>query len=220
MGDRRLKTELFESFAQVGKGLSSGKRLELLDLIAQGERTVDSLAQTAGLGLTSVSAHLQALKRAGLTTARREGTRVYYRLAGEDVARLYALLRDVAQEHLADTEKARIAYIGVAAEAVDHDQLMELVRKAAVVVLDVRPHEEYEAGHVPGAVSIPLEELESRLDELPDDMEVVVYCRGTYCVMAHDAVRLLQEKGRAARRLDIGMLEWRIDALPVERDAA
>jgi len=220
MGDPRLKTELFESFAQVGKGLSSGKRLELLDLIAQGERTVDSLARTAGLGLTSASAHLQALRRAGLITARRQGTRVYYRLAGEDVARLYGLVRDVAQRHISDTERARIAYVGDGTQAIDRDQLMDLIRDAAVLLLDVRPREEYEAGHIPGAVSIPLEELQTRLDELPEGKEIVAYCRGTYCVMAHDAVRLLQEKGKAARRLDTGMLEWRIEQLPVERVAA
>lgn len=220
MGDVRLKAELFESFAQVGKGLSSGKRLELLDLIAQGERTVDALARTAGLGLTSASAHLQALKRAGLVTARRDGTRVYYRLAGDDVARLYALLRDVAQNHLASADKARSAYLGAGTAAVGRDQLMELLRQQAVVLLDVRPREEYESGHLPGAVGIPLGELAGRLDELPEDVEIVAYCRGAYCVLAHDAVRLLQEKGRLARRLDIGMLEWRLDALPVECDAA
>jgi rhodanese-related sulfurtransferase/DNA-binding transcriptional ArsR family regulator len=220
VGGAGLKAELFETFARVGKALSSGKRLELLDLIAQGERTVDSLARTAGLGLTSASAHLQALKRAGLVNTRREGTRVYYRLAGDDVAELYASLRDVAEAHIADTEHARVAYLGACTEAVAREELLSLVQKDAVVVLDVRPREEYAAGHIPGAMSIPLEELEDRLNELPDDLEVVAYCRGAYCVLAHDAVRLLHANGRTARRLQAGMLEWRLNALPIEADAA
>jgi rhodanese-related sulfurtransferase/predicted transcriptional regulator len=220
MGDARLKGELFETIAQVGKGLSSGKRLELLDLIAQGERTVDSLARTAGLGLTSASAHLQALKRAGLVTARRDGTRIYYRLAGDDVARLYRLVRQVAQRHVAETEKARVAYLGGEIEAVGRDQLLELVAAGSVVLLDVRPREEYAAGHIPGAVSIPADELESRLDDLPADKELIAYCRGEYCVLAHDAVRFLHRSGRTARRLETGMFEWRMDELPVEQEAA
>lgn len=215
MGDPGRKTELFETFARVGKALSSGKRLELLDLIAQGERTVDSLARTAGLGLTSASAHLQALKRTGLVSIRREGTRVYYRLAGDDVAKLYALLRDVAQIHIADTEHARVAFLGADTEAVAREELLNRVQDGTVVVLDVRPQEEYAAGHISGAMSIPLEELEARLTELPDDLEVVAYCRGAYCVFAHDAVRLLTAAGRRAVRLDEGMLEWRLTDLPV-----
>jgi rhodanese-related sulfurtransferase/DNA-binding transcriptional ArsR family regulator len=220
MGDAGLKAELFDTFARVAKGLSSGRRLELLDLIAQGERTVDSLARTAGLGLTSASAHLQALKRAGLVNTRRVGTRVYYSLAGDDVAELYALLRDIAQAHIADTENARLAYLGADAEAVAREELLDLIQKQSVLVLDVRPHEEYVAGHIPSAINIPLEELEIRLNELPDELEVVAYCRGAYCVLAHDAVRLLRKEGRIAKRLRSGMLEWRLNALPVERDAA
>ncbi|MFE6283395.1 ArsR/SmtB family transcription factor [Streptomyces sp. NPDC057877] len=215
MGDTRLKADLYEQFARVGKALGSGKRLELLDLIAQGERTVDSLARAAGLGLTTASAHLQALKRAGVVATRREGTRVYYRLSGEDVAALCVLVRGVAQRHLAETERARAAYLGEETEAVDREELLARVAEGSVTVLDVRSHEEYLSGHIPGALNVPLEELDERLAALPEDREVVAYCRGRYCVLAHDAVRLLRERGRTARRLADGMLEWRVDGLPV-----
>ncbi|MEU3250155.1 metalloregulator ArsR/SmtB family transcription factor [Streptomyces sp. NPDC006997] len=215
-----LKGDLYEQFARVGKALGSGKRLELLDLIAQGERTVDALARAAGLGLTTASAHLQTLKRAGVVTTRREGTRVYYRLAGDDVAALYVLLRGVAQRHLAETERARAAYLGAGTEAVGRDELLARAEEGSVVVLDVRSHEEYAAGHIPGALSVPLAELDERLAALPPDREVVAYCRGGYCVLAYDAVRLLRSHGRRARRLADGMLEWRVAGLPVAVGAA
>ncbi|GAA0513902.1 ArsR family transcriptional regulator [Saccharopolyspora subtropica] len=217
MGDREAKTALFDQFARVGKALSSGKRLELLDLLAQGERTVEALACAAGLGLTTASAHLQTLKRANLVATRREGTKVYYRLAGTDVAALYALVRTVASAHLPDVEAARAAYLGPDdAEHVSREELLRRAQRGEVIVLDVRPREEYEAGHIPGAVSIPVEELADRLDDIPADQEVVAYCRGAYCVLAHDAVRLLTSHGRTARRLVDGMLEWRLADLPVE----
>ncbi|MEY7971051.1 ArsR/SmtB family transcription factor [Saccharomonospora xinjiangensis] len=224
MADRDAKTALFDQFARVGKALASGKRLELLDLLAQGERTVDALARTADLGLTTTSAHLQTLKRANLVSTRREGTKVYYRLAGTDVAALYAQLRAVAGAHLPDVEAARASYFGSgdsadsadSAEQVGRDELLRRVRSGNVLVLDVRPREEYEAGHIPGAVSIPVDELEGRLHDVPADQDVVAYCRGRYCVLAHDAVRLLHAHGRRARRLTEGMLEWRLAELPVE----
>lgn len=217
MGDRDAKTALFDQFARVGKALGSGKRLELLDLLAQGERTVEALARAAELGLTTASAHLQTLKQANLVTTRREGTKVYYRLAGTDVAALYALVRTVASAHLPDVEAARAAYLGPDdAEHVSRDELLRRVQGGDVVVLDVRPREEYQAGHIPGAVSIPVEELADKLGDIPADQEVVAYCRGAYCVLAHDAVRLLTAHGRTARRLADGMLEWRLDELPVE----
>jgi rhodanese-related sulfurtransferase len=215
MGDRDAKTALFEQFARVGKALASGKRLELLDLLAQGERTVEALARVAELGLTTASAHLQTLKQANLVTTRREGTKVYYRLAGTDVAGLYALVRTVASEHLPDVEAARIAYLGQDTEQVTRDELVRRARSGDVVVLDVRPREEYDAGHIPGAISIPVEELADRLAEIPIAQEIVAYCRGAYCVLAHEAVRLLTARGREARRLADGMLEWRIADLPV-----
>ncbi|WP_213573821.1 metalloregulator ArsR/SmtB family transcription factor [Rhodococcus sp. USK13] len=217
MGDRIAKTELFDQFARIGKALSSGKRLELLDLLAQGERTVDGLARAAELGLTTASAHLQTLKQANLVAARREGTKVFYRLAGADVAQLFALVRTVANDHLPDVEAARTAYLGPAdTEHVSKDQLLERARSGKVTVLDVRPREEYQAGHIPGAVSIPLDQLADHLADLPADQEIVAYCRGAYCVLAHDAVRLLTDHGRRASRLADGMLEWRLAALPVD----
>ena len=216
MGDRQHKTALFDQFARVGKALASGKRLELLDLLAQGERDVASLADTAGLGLTSASAHLQTLRQANLVTTRRDGTRILYSLAGRDVAELFARLREVAQSHLPDVEAARRNYLGAdGGRPVTRDELHRLAAGAAVTVLDVRPSEEYAAGHIPGAVSIPLDELAARLAELPDAGQVIAYCRGAYCVLAHDAVRLLRAHGRDATRLADGMLEWRLADLPV-----
>lgn len=216
VGNRDRKTALFDQFARVGKALASGKRLEILDLLGQGERDVASLAAAAGLGVTTASAHLQTLRHANLVTTRREGTRVLYRLAGRDVADLFVRLRDVARSHLPDVEAARITYLGEdGGQPVTRDELQQLVETIAVTVLDVRPREEYEAGHIPGAVGIPLDELADRLSEIPDDGQVVAYCRGAYCVLAHDAVRLLAEHGREAARLADGMLEWRLAGLPV-----
>jgi rhodanese-related sulfurtransferase/DNA-binding transcriptional ArsR family regulator len=216
MGDRNRKTTLYEQFARVGKALASGKRLELLDLLAQGERDVASLAAAADLGMTTASAHLQTLRQANLVTTRRDGTRILYRLAGHDVADLYARLRDVAQSHLPDVEAARIAYLGHdGGQPVTRHQLQQLAKTSTITVLDVRPVEEYAAGHLPGAISIPLDELADRLAELPDDGQIIAYCRGAYCVLAHDAVRLLTAHGRTANRLADGMLEWRLADLPV-----
>ncbi|MFI1564281.1 ArsR/SmtB family transcription factor [Streptomyces sp. NPDC020490] len=222
MGDPTRKAALYDAFARTGKALSSGKRLELLDLLAQGERTVDALARAAGLNLTTASAHLQTLKQAGLVATRREGVRIHYRLAGDDVAALYALLRQVAQAHQDAVEPARTAYLGPAdGEEVGRAELLARAAAGDVVVLDVRPAEEYAAGHIPGALSIPVEELAARVAELPEETEVVAYCRGAYCVLAHDAVRLLTARGRRAVRLVDGMLEWRLADLPVETgDAA
>jgi rhodanese-related sulfurtransferase/DNA-binding MarR family transcriptional regulator len=221
MGDPARKAALYDAFARTGKALSSGKRLELLDLLAQGERTVDALAKAAGLNLTTASAHLQTLKQAGLVATRREGVRIHYRLAGDDAAALYAPLRQVAQAHQSDVEPARAAYLGTdGAREVDREELLARARTGEVVVLDVRPAEEYAAGHIPGALSIPVEELADRISELPDGAEVVAYCRGAYCVLTHDAVRLLHERGRRAVRLTDGMLEWRLAELPVDTGAA
>jgi rhodanese-related sulfurtransferase/DNA-binding transcriptional ArsR family regulator len=216
MAHRDRKTALFDQFARVGKALASGKRLELLDLLAQGERDVASLASAADLGVTTASAHLQTLRQANLVATRRDGTRILYRLAGRDVADLYARLREVAQSHLPDVDAARVAYLGEdGGQPVTRDELQELAKTTDVTVLDVRPAEEYAAGHIPGAVSIPLDELADRLAELPDDGQVVAYCRGAYCVLAHDAIRLLHVHGRQAQRLADGMLEWRLAGLPV-----
>ncbi|MBK3646587.1 metalloregulator ArsR/SmtB family transcription factor [Streptomyces sp. MBT33] len=211
------KARLYDAFAVSGKALASGKRLELLDLLAQGERTVDALAKAAGLNLTTASAHLQTLKQAGFVTTRREGVRIHYRLAGDDVARLFALLRKVAERHQAAVPPARDAYLGAdGGGEISRDELHARAKAGEVVVLDVRPPEEYLAGHIPGARSIPVGELADRVAELPEESEIVVYCRGEYCVLAHDAVRLLTDHGRRAIRLDDGMLEWRLAELPVD----
>ncbi|MEJ7771557.1 MAG: metalloregulator ArsR/SmtB family transcription factor [Geodermatophilaceae bacterium] len=214
------KAELFEQLARVGKALGSGKRLELLDLLAQGPRSVADLAETAGLGLTTASAHLQTLKQAGLLASSREGTTIRYRLADEDVAVLYDQIRTVAAAHLPDVAAARHNYLGAQdTEEIDRDELLRRARTGDVIVVDVRPALEFAAGHIPGAVSIPIDELAYRLAEIPADAEVVAYCRGAYCVFAYDAVRLLTEHGRVAVRLSDGMLEWRLAAQPVATGA-
>lgn len=214
------KLRLYEAFAASGKALSNPSRLELLDLLSQGERTVDSLARAAGLNLTTASAHLQTLKQAGFVATRRSGARIYYRLSGDDVAELFALLRKVAEAHQPGVPAARDGYLlsgnpeSAVIGTIDRDQLPERVAGGAVI-LDVRPAEEYRAGHIPGAVSIPVDELGERIGELPTDTDIVVYCRGEYCVFAYDAVRLLSEHGRRPIRLNDGMLEWRLAQLPV-----
>jgi rhodanese-related sulfurtransferase/DNA-binding transcriptional ArsR family regulator len=216
LGDRGRKSALYEQFARVGKALASGTRLELLDLLAQGERDVASLAAAADLRLTTASAHLQTLRHANLVTTRRDGTRVLYRLAGRDVADLYNRIRQVAQSHLPDVEAARLAYLGAdGGQPVTREQLQHLAKTTTVTVLDVRPAHEYAAGHIPGAISIPLDELADRLAELPDDGQTIAYCRGAYCVLAHDAVRILHTHGRNATRLADGMLEWQLAGQPV-----
>jgi rhodanese-related sulfurtransferase/DNA-binding transcriptional ArsR family regulator len=221
MGDRDRKDALFGEFARVGKALANPKRLELLDLLAQGERPVEALARAAGLSVTLTSAHLQTLRQAGLLAARRDGTRILYRLAGQDVAALYAAVRAVAAAHLPDVAAAASAYLGADdCEEIDRATLQARLDAGQTVVLDVRPVEEYAAGHIPGAVSIPADQLPERLAELPADAEIVAYCRGAYCVLAHEAVRLLTGRGRRAVRLTDGMLEWRLADLPVQNGAA
>lgn len=215
MGDLSKKAALFEGFAQVGKALASPKRLELLDLLAQGERSVEVLAGRAGLGLTSASNHLQILRQAGMVSTRKDGAKVYYRLAGTDVAALWAQLREVASTHLAEVDRARNAYLGEDVAEVTRDELLRRLEAGDVTVIDVRPGEEYAAGHIPGALSLPVDELADRLAELPAGATVVAYCRGSYCVMAHEAVHALTAKGLPAARLSDGMLEWRLANLPV-----
>jgi rhodanese-related sulfurtransferase len=221
MGERAAKEALYDEFAAVGKVLGHPKRLELLDLLAQGPRSVEDLAGSASLGMSTCSAHLQVLREAGLVTTRREGKRVFYSLAGDDVAGLWEFLRRVAQAHRPHTEVARRAYLGPDdTEALGTDELLRRLRTGDAVVLDVRPGPEYAAGHLPGAIHIPLEELADRLSELPRDREIVVYCRGQYCVLAHDAVRLLNASGHRAARAADGVLEWRVAGVPVETGAA
>jgi rhodanese-related sulfurtransferase len=207
---------MYEEFARVGKALASPRRLELLDLLAQGERSVEVLAGRADLGLTTASNHLQILKQAGLVSTRKEGTKVYYRLAGGDVAALWAELRDVASTHLAEVDRVRSAYLGADdVDEVTRDELLQRLEAGDVTLIDVRPREEYAAGHIPGALSLPLDELADRLASLPADTTIVAYCRGSYCVLAREAVRALAASGLQATRLRDGMLEWRLANLPV-----
>jgi rhodanese-related sulfurtransferase len=211
-GSARPKDAVFEQFARVGKALASPKRLELIDILAQGERTVEALAQASALKLTTASAHLQTLRQGGVVVSRKEGTRIYYRLAGEEVLQAFVAIRSVAAKLLAETERAAHDFLGEdGVEAVDRSDLLERVRSKRCVLIDVRPESEFAAGHIEGAQSIPLEQLTDRLAELPADVEVVAYCRGEYCVLSYDAVRLLRSKGRPARRLDGGMIEWRLE---------
>lgn len=215
-GASSSKAALFDEIARVGKALGNGRRLQILDLLAQGERAVESIATATGMNLTTASANLQALKTGGLVEARRDGTRQYYRLAGEDVARLFSLVQTVAEAHLADVAVAATAVLGSPDDAITQEELIRRLDAGEVTLIDVRPHEEYLAGHIPGAISVPLVELADRLGELPADHDIVAYCRGAYCVMAPEAIRVAKASGRMVKRLDEGMLEWRLAGLPVE----
>ena len=213
------RTRVFDELAVVGKAFGSAKRLELVELLAQGERTVDGLARAAGMGVTTVSAHLQVLKLANLVRTRREGTKVHYRLAGDDVAELYDAMRLVARTWSADVGQALDAYLNLPGAdevgLVSRDQLTALLG-GDITLIDVRPVEEFAAGHIPGALGGALGSLLARAAELRAAPDVVAYCRGSFCVMAHDAVRLLGAEGVEARRLEDGMLEWRTHGHPVE----
>ncbi len=212
-----LKFELYAQIARVALALASGGRLQLLEFVAQGERSVDALAAMTGLSVANTSKHLQALRQAGLVTARKEGLRVYYALAGDDVAALVASLRSVAEERVAEVERLVRTWLAHRdeMEPVRARELLERVRKGLVTVLDVRPPEEYAAGHLPGAINIPVKQLESRLARLPKRKEVVAYCRGPYCLMSFEAVEQLRKRGLKARRLENGFPEWRAAGLPV-----
>jgi rhodanese-related sulfurtransferase/DNA-binding transcriptional ArsR family regulator len=218
MGSRSAKVALFDEFARAAKALASGRRLELLDVLANGERTVDALAGEVALSAANTSQHLQVLRQAGLVTTRREGTSVHYRLAGPEVFELWRALRILAAARLAEVERLAVAYLGARdqLEPVTREELARRLEDGEpVVILDVRPAGEYAAGHVPGAVSIPVEELHRRLAELPRDREIVAYCRGPYCAFAHEAVELLRDEGFAARRLEDGLPEWQAAGLAV-----
>lgn len=214
----RRRSDLYEQLARIGKVVMHPKRIELLDLLCQTERTVESLAEATGLKLTTASAHLQVMRQARLVEARREGTRMYYRAAGEEVCRLIGALNELGRVRLAEVDQILRAFGTDASgtERVRREELLALARVGNVVVLDVRPSEEYLAGHIPGARSVPLEELETRLEELDPNIEVVAYCRGPLCLLAPEAVTLLRTRGRRARCLEDGLPEWRQAGLPVE----
>jgi rhodanese-related sulfurtransferase len=219
MGDRAFKERLYNQFARLGKALASPARLELLDVLAQGERSVDDLAREAALSLANASAHLQVLHRAQLVVNRKEGLRVYYRLADPAVVQLWLALRTAGERQLAEIDRLVATYLQgrQGLEAVSRDQLRRRLADGATVVLDVRPAVEYRQGHIAGARSIPVDELDSRLDELNPDQEIVAYCRGPYCVYADEAVALLRARGFAATRYDEGYPEWAAAGLPVAR---
>lgn len=218
MSSGSFKKDLFNQFGLVAKAMASGNRLELLEFLAQGERSVDALAKVSGLTVANTSQHLQQLRHAGLVSSHKEGQKVIYRLSGEDVSELFGALRAVAERHLAEVNRLVDDYLVVkdSLEPVPADELLARAREGLVTVLDVRPPEEYAAGHLPGAVNIPLSQLEQHLDDLDPSTEVVAYCRGPHCVLAFDAVARLREQGFEARRLDGGLPEWRLAGLPVE----
>jgi rhodanese-related sulfurtransferase/predicted transcriptional regulator len=210
MASSDAKQALFEAIALMGKAFASPRRLELLDLLAQAPRGVEELAEESGQSVANASQHLQALHAAGMVTRTREGTRVRYALAGEEALRLWLALRDASAARLAEVERAAHDYLGEDVETIGREDLRERLARGDVVLVDVRPPEEFAAGHIEGARSIPLAELERRLAELPPDREIVAYCRGPFCAYAHEAVRRLNETGRTARRLEDGWPEWRL----------
>jgi len=216
MGDRAAKDALFDGFAEVARALSSGRRAEIVDVLAQGERSVEDVATEIDQSVANTSHHLRALARAGLVVTRREGTRIFYALASERVGELWAAVRDVADAHVAGLEQLATAYLGDrdGIEVVDRAGLASRLEDGAVVVLDVRPAAEFGAGHIAGARSVPLGELRKHLKALPADAQVVAYCRGPYCVYADDAVRELGRKGFKAARLEDGYPEWKRAGLP------
>jgi rhodanese-related sulfurtransferase/DNA-binding transcriptional ArsR family regulator len=218
MSSINFKHDLFAQFARVGKALSNANRLELLEFLAQGERSVDELARVSGLTVANTSQHLQQLRQAGLVGCRKEGLKVFYSLSGDDVIALFKALRGVAERHVADVEKLVNSYLTVKddLEPLPRHELLQRVKDGLVTVLDVRPPEEYAAGHVSGAVNVPLSDLEHYLRNINSNQEIVAYCRGPHCVLAFDAVARLRKSGVNARRLEDGFPEWKSAGLPVE----
>jgi rhodanese-related sulfurtransferase len=215
---RAAKTALYDRLATVGKAVASGRRAELVDVLAQGERSVEDLAQEIDQSVANTSQHLQVLARAGLVTSRRDRNRILYRLAGADVEELWHAMRAVARSHVDGIDRLAAAYLGAhhELEELSREELARRLGDDSVVVWDVRPEVEFAAGHLPGAVSVPPGEVLRRLREAPAEVEVVAYCRGPFCVYADDAVRELRRSGRNARRLEDGFPEWRRAGLPVE----
>ena len=222
MGDRTAKDALFDGFAEVAKALGNGRRAEIIDVLAQGERHVEEIASEIDQSVANTSFHLRALAAVGLVATRRDGTRIYYRLASPQVGQLWAALRQVAVAHHATLDDLATAYLGHRDELdqIHRDELARRLHDGDLIVVDVRPEAEYGAGHIAGAKSIPIDRLARQLRSLPPDVDVIAYCRGPYCVFADDAVRLLRRRGRRARRLEDGYPEWQRAGLPVERAEA
>ena len=218
MGDQQEKDALFDALVEAAKALGNGRRAQLIDVLGQGERSVDELAAEIQQSMANTSQHLQRLLRAGLVCSRRSGTRIYYSLAGPAVERLWRALRETAEVHSGELDNLVHAYIGDRAglSIITRDELLVRLRQGDVVVLDVRPQPEYEAGHIPGALSVPVTDVKSRLREVPGGSEIVAYCRGPYCLYADEAVRLITDEGRPATRLEEGFPEWKAAGLPVE----
>ncbi|MGH9026794.1 MAG: ArsR/SmtB family transcription factor [Acidimicrobiia bacterium] len=218
MADRSTKDALYGALAEVAKALASGRRAEIVDLLAQGDRSVDEVAAEIGQSTANTSHHLRMLARAGLLHTRRNGTRIYYALASDAVAELWSAVRSVGATHVAEVEQLASAYLGDrdGLEAIGRDELYRRLRRGDVTVIDVRPAAEFASGHVAGARSVPVDELERRLHQLSRHTDVVAYCRGPYCVYANDAVRILRRRGFAAHRLEDGFPEWKRAGLPVE----
>lgn len=219
MGDRAAKDALYDGLASVAKAMGNGRRAEIVDVLAQGERRVEDLARAIDQSVANTSQHLQQLLRTGLVRTRRDGTRVFYSLSNDRVAALWRAMRDIAAEHVAELDDLADAYLGDRAQLdkIDREQLTERLQAGDVVVVDVRPPVEYAAGHIPGAVNVPPDELRQRLNDLPDGGPVVAYCRGPFCVYADDAVRALSASGRHAMRLVDGYPEWAAAALPTTK---
>ena len=218
MSNLSFKKQLYAQIARLGKAVGNGQRLELLEYLAQGERTVETLARLSGMSVANTSQHLQTLRQSGLVSTRREGLYVHYRLAEPQVVLLVEVLGKLAASQLAEVERLVQNYLTKKdqMEPLPRAELLARAREGLITVLDVRPHEEYEAGHVMGAINIPLKELEEHLDELPRQQDIVAYCRGPYCVLAYEAVARLREKGFKARRMVDGYPEWKLAGLPVE----
>jgi rhodanese-related sulfurtransferase len=215
---RLFKDQLFEQFARIGKALANPHRLELVDLLAQGERTVEDLASEADMSVANTSRHLQELRAARLVEVRRDGLYGYYRLADERVFGVWRAMRELGDARLAEIDRLVETYLTNrdALEPVCAEELLAKTREGGVIVLDVRPEQEYRAGHIPGAHSVPLERLEAYLEEIPEDHEIVAYCRGPYCMFSDEAVELLRSRGYRARRLAEGLPDWRAAGRPVE----
>lgn len=219
MSKNEFKQRLLEQFAKVGKALSSPSRLEILDFLSQSEKSVENLTALTGLSFANTSQHLQQLRHAGMVTARKDGQRVFYSLADESAIDLLGMLRKIAEKNLAEVDQLVNSYLKLkdTLEPVEAEDLLQRIKDGLVIVLDVRPPDEFAAGHVPGSINVPVKELEKQIKKLDNKKEIIAYCRGPYCVLSYDTVAILRNKGFKARRLKDGMPEWKRAGMPVEK---